>query len=84
MSMADICELLDISERTYFRKSKQALDSFCNMLEIENKLNNNLLDKYCQQKWLKHFASNFDDNAEKKDNQLVLCDYLFRQVKQVC
>ncbi len=84
MSMADICELFNISERTYFRKSKQALESFCNMLEMQNKLHGNLLDEYSRQKWLKHFASNFDDKAEKKDNQLVLCDYLFRQVKQVC
>jgi len=84
MSMQDICELMDISDRTYFRRSKQALDAFCNMLELENKLSGNLLGSYQKQKWLKHFASNFDDKVKKKDNQLVLCDYLFRQVKQVC
>ena len=80
----EIATLLNISERTFFRRAKAAFDSFCRMIEIENVICNNILSKISSQKWFSNFITFFEDSDEDdKRKQLHVCDYLMRKVKQV-
>lgn len=85
MSINDLSELLGISQRTYFRKINSAFAAFCNMLAFENTLNKDLLSKYLRERWFANFVDYFDEGSKKTDcSKLLVCDHLFRQVKEVC
>ena len=85
LSVNEICELLSVSQRTYFRKSNAAIDAFCRMFAIQNSLHGDILSKYQKQKWFVNMTGFFDSvENEKKDNQLFVCDYLLKNVKHIC
>lgn len=84
VSPKEIASLMNISDRTFFRKAKSTFDSFCRMIEIENIICNNILSKISMQKWFANFTSFFEDSDDDdKRQQLHVCDYLMRKVKQV-
>lgn len=83
MSNKDITELMNISLRTFFRRLQRAFDSFCQCLSFENSCNDDILQNYLTQKWFRNFLDFFDDKKEKTEGSLVICNHLFREVKQV-
>jgi|GEM_PF-3008384 len=84
VSPAEISELLGVCMRTFFRRANSAFEAFCRMLEIENILCNDFLSKVTKEKWFSNFIGFFDEKAnDQNNNQLLICDYLMRKVKQV-